>query len=306
MTTQQKGTLVSSFDIDTPEIYSFKETLIYLSRSPLECLHKVKNDKIYKLLELEGEKVLIEISEKMDGKLQVTFLNQVPSSFKQVQLFIEDWLDLSQDLTPFYEMAKTDALLSPLVSDFFGLRVIGVPDLFEAICWAVIGQQVNLTFAYTVKKRLVETYGDDLSWRGERYWVFPKPEEISKLTVEDLKQIQLTGRKAEYLIQIATLMKEGNLSKQALLETDFESAEKELVSIRGIGPWSAHYVLMRCLRDPSAFPIGDAGLQNALKQLLGLDTKPTYEEMTKLFSKWKGWEAYAVFYLWRSLSKNVS
>jgi DNA-3-methyladenine glycosylase II len=74
-----------------------------------------------------------------------------------------------------------------------------------------------------------------------------------------------------------------------------------LVNIRGIGPWTANYVLMRCLRFPSAFPIDDVGLQNAIKHPLGRDKKPTKDEIMKFAGNWTNWESYATFYLWRFL-----
>ena len=82
---------------------------------------------------------------------------------------------------------------------------------------------------------------------------------------------------------------------------DFKEAEKMLVKIRGIGPWTANYVLMRCLRFPNAFPIADVGLHNAIKHLTGTEEKPTIEEIWKLAAPWTGWESYATFYLWRFL-----
>ena len=87
-----------------------------------------------------------------------------------------------------------------------------------------------------------------------------------------------------------------------LLETnDVKEAEKILTKIRGIGPWTANYVLMRCLRFTSAFPIDDVGLHNAVKHVIGSEQKPTKEELLNLSAPWKGWEAYATFYLWRFL-----
>lgn len=97
-------------------------------------------------------------------------------------------------------------------------------------------------------------------------------------------------------------MADGRLVKELLLEmNDFAAMEKELLSIRGIGPWTANYVLMRCLRNAAAFPIADVGLHNALKHVLGLDEKPTLPHIRQLAEGWKGWEAYATFYLWRVL-----
>ena len=94
-------------------------------------------------------------------------------------------------------------------------------------------------------------------------------------------------------------MLEGKLSKAKLLaERSAKAAEKTLVAQRGIGPWSANYVMMRCLRYPEAYPVGDAGLQNAVKRLLMMDRKPTEAELYELAKPWAGWEAYATFYLW--------
>ena len=81
--------------------------------------------------------------------------------------------------------------------------------MFETICWAIIGQQINLKFAYTLKKRLVEGYGEKMEYDNEEYFLFPTPKVISKLEVEDLKPLQFTTRKAEYIIGIAKLFNEG-------------------------------------------------------------------------------------------------
>ncbi|WP_082050451.1 DNA-3-methyladenine glycosylase family protein [Risungbinella massiliensis] len=312
MTTPKKVMPVFSFDkhlgiitLIPPREFSFTETLTYLSRSPLECLHQIQNRRILKILEIEEKPTLIEISEKGDSSIQVRFVNFIPqstTSYEAVGDYVMEWFDLRKDLVPFYLMAKNDSLLNTLTRNYFGLRIIGVPDLFEALCWAVIGQQVNLTFAYTLKQRFVQSFGNLIIWNNQSYWLFPKPEQINASDVNKLKELQFTGRKAKYIVGIAQLMKSGKLSKDNLLKSgNIQDIEQRLLSIRGVGPWTAHYVLMRCLREPSAFPIGDAGLHNALKQLLHRPKKPSIQEIQQIFARWKNWEAYAVFYLWRSL-----
>lgn len=112
----------------------------------------------------------------------------------------------------------------------------------------------------------------------------------------------MTTRKCEYLIDVAQLITEGKLSKESLLQIqDVKQAEKQLTSIRGIEVWTAHYVLMRCLRFPSAFPIDDVGLHNAIKFITGAEKKPTKNEIKEFASNWTNWESYATFYLWRVL-----
>jgi DNA-3-methyladenine glycosylase II len=291
--------------LTAPKEFSFAENMKYLSRDPNECMFQIKNNRIYKAIPIEEETSLIEIRADDEDALTVRFLgNTAPHEWVRTEVarYVIEWFDLETDLRPFYEFAKNDPLLQQAVSRFYGLRIIGIPDLFEALCWAIIGQQINLPFVYTLKRRFVETFGRHVEWDGERYWIFPSPHDIAALKVSDLTVLQMTAKKSEYLIGVAQLVSEGKLTKERLLGAgDYKTAEKMLLSIRGIGPWTANYVMMRCLRVPSAFPIDDVGLHNALKYLLGSENKPSKEEILKLFSRWTNWEAYATFYLWRFL-----
>lgn len=286
-----------------PKEFNFAENLKYLSRAANECLFHIKDNRLYKAIPIGEETAIFEISAGTE-QLIIRFLGDSPceSVREAVAGYVREWFDLDKDLVPFYEAAQSDALLKRAVESFYGLRLMGIPDLFEALCWGIIGQQINLAFAYTLKRRLVESFGRRIDFEGETYWIFPTPEDIASLKVEDLTSLRMTVKKGEYLISVAQLMVEGKLTKQLLLDTaDFKSAEKMLVKIRGIGPWTANYVLMRCLRFPTAFPIDDVGLHNAIKHVLGLEKKPTKEEILKLSGNWSGWEAYATFYLWRFL-----
>jgi DNA-3-methyladenine glycosylase II len=288
-----------------PDEFSFEENLKYLSRSVNECLFKIKNKQIYKALSVEQETLIIEVSGEHEDYITVRFLGNPspPQSVRDaVALYVHDWFDLGRDLRPFYDLAKLDPLLDKAVKSFYGLRNMGIPNLFEALCWGILGQQINLTYAYTLKRRLVESFGRCVEYKGEAFWIFPTPESMANLSVSDLDGLRMTVKKCEFLIGIAQLMESGELTKEQLLNTgNAKAAEKMLVKIRGIGPWTANYVLMRCLRFPSAFPIDDVGLHNAIKLQLGMDKKPTKEELLKLSAKWTSWESYATFYLWRFL-----
>ncbi len=172
--------------------------------------------------------------------------------------------------------------------------------------WAIIGQQINLTFAYTLKKRFVEHFGEHVHFEGQSYWLFPTPEKIAAIQTDDLQRLQFTLRKSEYIIDIAKSIANGQLTKDLLRQKeDYEAMKKSLMDIRGIGAWTADYVLMKCLQQPTAFPIADVGLHNALKIQLALERKPTIEEMKNYAKHWQGWQAYATFYLWRSLYETI-
>jgi DNA-3-methyladenine glycosylase II len=289
-----------------PKEFNFQENINYLSRSNNECLFHIADNRIYKAIPIGEETPIIEVSSEDANHLIVRFLGEsVPTSKNlraDVAQYVREWFDLDRDLRPFYDMAKKDLLLGQAVESFYGLRIIGIPDLFEALCWGILGQQINLSFAYTLKRRFVEKYGRSVMHNGITYWVFPSPADVAVLPVEELESLRMTKKKSEYLIGAAKLMVDGKLSKEMVLEIgDYKSAEKMLVKIRGIGPWTANYVLMRCLRYPSAFPIDDVGLQNAIKHRLGREKKPAKDEILKLAVNWTNWESYATFYLWRFL-----
>lgn len=289
--------------VPAPADFNFEECLVFLNRSLQENLHRIKDGRIRKLINHQQELVLFEITHS-HRHLHIDFLNGTPSEEgkRAAADYVWEWFDLKTDLAPFYEMAAQDSILQPIVKDHYGLRILGMPDLFEALAWAIMGQQINLTFAYTLKKRLVENFGASLVYEGETYWTFPAFRAIAALEMNDLTQLQFSGRKAEYLIGVAGEMAKGKLLKENFMNrADTETIERELVAFRGIGPWSANYVMMKCLAITSAFPLADVGLHNALKKQLELGQKPSLAEIERYAENWKGWEAYATFYLWRSL-----
>jgi len=295
----------SSIVIPTPEEFRFTENWSFLSRSSNECMFHIQEGCVRKALTYEQETSVVEVSEGQDQGIVIHFLGEASPSERMrcyAEEYVRDWFDLDTNLAPFYQLAGTDALLHKVVPRFYGLRVVGIPDLFEAVCWGIIGQQINLTYAYTLKRRFVEAFGKPIAYGDEHYWLFPTPETIASLTVQDLSSMRMTTRKSEYLIHVAALIAEGNLTKHSLLQAgSCRQAEQQLTAIRGIGPWTANYVLMRCLRFKDAFPIDDVGLHNAIKLLLELDSKPPKADINRLAANWHEWEAYATFYLWRTI-----
>lgn len=276
--------------------FSFSECLWFLHRNFDDCLHKIGPDHVRKAILVNGTPVLFELREGLEIKL----LNGKKEHEKAVAAFVHEWLDLKRDLSPFYELLAGHEQLAYMLHEFSGLRLVGIPDLFEAICWCIIGQQINLTFAYKIKRRLVERYGQQLIHDGHTYYTFPTPE---VLVDADLDGMQLSGRKAEYLREVAKVFRDGKMSKELLLSlTDFTAQQQALTAIRGVGIWTANYTLMKTLRIPSAVPYGDAGLLNGLIKHNLMENKKDLAAQEVFFEYFKGWESYAVFYLWRSLA----
>lgn len=293
----------SFIEIYPPKEFNFDECLVFLSRSQEEVLHQIRDGLLFKLIKVNGDLILCRIG-FAQHVIHVDFPSQRFSitSHEEIVSYIWEWFDLDKDLSLFYEVVKQDKILQHIHKRYYGLRMMCIPDLFEALTWAIMGQQINLTFAYKLKQRFVEHFGECLTFEGNTFWLYPTYERIATIGVEELITLQFTVRKAEYVIGVAKAMKNGKLTKEMLLqELTYEEAKKSLLGLRGVGPWTADYALMKCLHQSSAFPIADVGLHNALKVQLGLKRKPTIEEIKEVAINWQGWQAYATFYLWRSL-----
>lgn len=288
--------------IPTPIDFSFQLCLEFLKRSPKEILHTIDGEIVTKALRAGNQAVVFSV-ESAPGGLLVKFSTGEPrDEVKQaVAGYVREWFDLETDLGPFYAMAEKDKLLKDITAKFHGYRIIGQPDLFESLVWAVLGQQINLSFAYSLKQRFVQTFGERLALHDREYFLFPSPETVAVIKAEELLALQFSTQKSKYTVNIAEAFCDGTLSKEKIRQLPLEEAKHQLMKIKGIGNWTANYALMKTFRYPEAFPLEDAGLHNAIKNLKKRDRKPTVDEVKKLFRKYKGWEAYATLYLWKTL-----
>lgn len=290
------------FSIPVPVEFSYDRCIEFLLRSPKEILHSVADGKVYKAILLKDFVALTEVGFS-NRQIMVTVLNAGPD-FKDhfiIEEYISQWFDLYTDLKPFYAMARNDKLLSQLVDQFYGYRIVGQPNLFESLAWAVIGQQINLSFAYTLKQRFVESFGCKQVAQDKTFYLFPTPEEVARLNDVDLLPLQFSKQKSKYVVEIAKAFVNQEVSKESIAKLSFEEAKQKLMSIKGVGNWTANYALMKTFRYPNAFPLEDAGVHNAIKNLKRMKTKPTLDQVSRVFKKYKGWEAYATLYLWKSL-----
>ena len=290
------------FSISTLPDFNFSECLRFLQRSDLECLFRVENEVVQFALDIKNEIFLIQVfweKDKLRGEILKGELTS--SSKKYISNYIIEWFDVNRDLTNFYKLCKKDKLLKTIGKKNQGLRLIGVPSFLEAISWAIIGQQINLTFAYSLKKRLVEDFGRKIHFEGKDFYLFPTAKVISKLTDDDLRPLQFSRSKIKYLTGVAKAIDEGVISKNILSQLSYDEAKVKLIEHKGVGNWTADYVLMKCLRYPDAFPISDVGIHNAIKKELGLEKKPSIENIEDMAKNWGGWKSYATFYLWHSL-----
>src|SRR5258705_8277160 len=185
---------------------------------------------------------------------------------------------LGLDVETFYPAAKEDPVLGPLVPRLWGLRPTLSPHPLEMLIGAVCAQQINLAFAFTVKARLVRRFGVPVNVAGETVYGFPEAAELARARVDELRGLQLTTRKSEYVVGLAHQVASGGLDLEALGQSSNEQVIEALTAVRGFGRWTAEWFLARHLGRGDVCPAGDLAVRRALQRLYnrrpGLDEAP--------------------------------
>lgn len=202
-------------------------------------------------------------------------------------------LDLDADPVAVDDALAADPLLEPLVRRTPGRRVPGAADGAELAVRAVLGQQISIAGARTLAGRLTTALGEplpDALADVQLTHAFPS---AAALAATDPAELPLTRARAHALRGLASAVADGSLALDP--GADRDATRERLLTLPGIGPWTAEYVAMRALGDPDAFPATDLGVKKAFERL-GPATDP---------QRWRPWRAYAVQHLWASLASPV-
>lgn len=192
-----------------------------------------------------------------------------------------------------------DPVMAERMARYHGLRILAIPDPFEALVWAILGQQINIAFAARLKRVLIEAYGERLELDGRDYWLFPPRERLADVTPEELRPFQVSRQKAIYIRELAR----SPLDLGALRRLPDDEVIARLVQLKGIGQWTAEYLLLRGFGRTDAIPAGDMGLRQIVGRLYDLDRNASEAEVRALARSWAPWRGYAGFYLWFALQQ---
>ena len=210
-------------------------------------------------------------------------------------------LDINSDLLPFYQMAIQDRTLAPLVEALKGLHVVHNASVFEGLVLAVLGQQISSHIARILRNLFIQTYGPSLKISGVTYHAFPKPETLAITTVDELRALGFSTRKAEYILGIATEVASGRLDLEGLCNKPDEEVIHVLTSIRGVGLWTAHWLLIRALGRNDGFPHSDLALCRTLGALLK-EAEPLKPEQALDYSRrWSPFRSLVTAYVFAAL-----
>jgi AraC family transcriptional regulator of adaptative response / DNA-3-methyladenine glycosylase II len=289
----------SVFLLQLPVGYRAQEILAYHARDPASPCERVQGSKISKALAIDGGPAVLEISLEP----QVAWC-RIHSGVKLEQRDIEAvhtaalrMLGLYADIAGFEARAARDPRIVTLLARRRGLRLPLTPTVFDGLCWAIIGQQVNIAFASALRREILALAGDDV--HGMR--THPSAARVAEIPIDALTKRRFSHSKAEYLIGAAQAVASGELPVEALADGSAVAAERKMTQLRGIGTWTARYTLMRGAGFADCAPVGDVALAAALQRLDAAEQRPGPKEVEALMLPFSPYRSIATFHLWTSL-----
>jgi 3-methyladenine DNA glycosylase/8-oxoguanine DNA glycosylase len=332
--------------------FHLDQTLAYLGRDPHNLAERVEGRRYTRYFPAEagrgavqvpgngagGKGAAVAVTLHLGARFCMIEARRPRSARRALELHerLVRFLGLAQPLAAFYRAAGGHAVMGPLVRRFAGVRIPQLPTLWEALCWAVIGQQINLAFAYRLRNRLIalahglppdgacdpaaERPGAKRPVNSSAPYPFPAPADVLRLSTQDLLGLQFSRQKARYLLGLAAACAGGDLAgvEHGVFEPtaplaagdpslrsgarDWSAIEGLLLAQTGLGPWSAAYAMMRGLGYLDGLPVGDSGLRTALQRAFGLKQPPTVAQQERLMEPFRPYRSLATYYLWKSLA----
>ena len=293
----------TAFTISTDPPFRFDLTVWVLRRRAKNSIDRF-NDQTYSRVVVLNDSP-VELTAKQDDalkpELEVTLRGRqkfLPGQENEIKQLVKKMFGLDINLRPFYSLVDHEPMLGSLAEQFRGVRPTRYPTVFEALVNAITCQQISLDAGIAVLNRLAEKYGLGFADNdGVVLHAFPRPEDLLEVSEEEFKRLGFSYQKARAIKGLAFGTANGDIELNQLDSATNEEAAEYLQAIRGIGRWSAEYVLLRGLGRLDIFPGDDIGGQNNVQKLLRLETRPSYEELGSLTAKWQPYAGLIYFHL---------
>ncbi len=293
--------LSDTLEVSPPFSLAFTAgTLTYFQgRVGADCF---ENGVYRRALEMNGRIVLLSVQDVGSVnaprlELTVSAENLVRSEALRAMDTCRHMLAIGVNLSPFYDQVADDPILRAAVKTLRGLHPPRLPTVFEGLVFAVCGQQVSSIVARQIRTLIVEKYGDSLNADGVVYHSFPSPRRLLDAGLEGLLAMKLSKRKADYILGIASKAVEGELEMETFAALPDEQIVVHLDTLRGVGSWSAEWVLLRAIGRQDVFPAGDLALRRILSERYYSGKEVSESEARRFATRWMPFRGLATAYL---------
>lgn len=291
-----------TFFLEPPAPFRLDLTVWTLRRRAENQIDRWDDETYRRVFVVEGESVEVAVTQTKSQdspRLRVAVSGaELSSKTKQhVTALLNDVLGLQVDLTGFYRFAFHQGKLGPLARRFLGMRPPRFPSVFEAFVNATACQQMSLTVGILLLNRLAEMCGPPFEENGLVNHAFPRPQDLAHCDPDSLRQLGFSRQKVRAMSEAAIAIDDGNLDLESLDEVTDDVALANLQRLRGVGRWTAEYVLLRGLGRWHIFPGDDVGARNGLTRWLGLSRDLDYDGVKSVLARWRAHAGLIYFHL---------
>jgi len=291
-----------SFALRPHPPFSLELTVWALRRRAANEVDRWDGRNYSRIFVFDGNAVKVSISQEggiEKPRLNIGVVNEacdLPTLKSRISSTLEKMFSLRSDFKHFYLLSDPDKRLRPLVERFIGVKPPRFPTVFEALVNAFSNQQVSLDLGIILLNRLSHSYGAAFREGDSIFHAFPGPEDLAGLLPEDLRALGFSRNKRRAIIELSEKVIKRNLAIESFEEMTDTEIVQYLSNIRGVGRWSAEYVLLRGLGRINMFPGDDVGAQRNLQNFMGLEERPDYGEIKKITSRWQPFAGFVYFH----------
>lgn len=287
---REKG---DSFEVSLPAGYPLGYLRRALSRDVHSATERLENDVYTSGVLLDRKPAMLAL--RLAPDRVIATVSPRATSLPAAHAMVAGILGLDQDAAAFARLARRLGL-ARLVAKRPELRISQTHSVFEGLLWSIVGQQINFPFACLLKRRLVEKAGTPLA---NGLHAPPSAVAVANLDAGALLPLQFSRQKANYVVAAARLVADDKLDLDALRAMSATRAERTLLEVHGLGPWSVNYLMMRSLGFADCVPLGDTGVTSALQFLLGLEERPDIDATRRLMAMFSPYRSLATAHLWQ-------
>jgi DNA-3-methyladenine glycosylase II len=240
-----------------------------------------------------------QVAPPLTPKLKVTVEGKSLSADTKelVSSILQRLLGLDKDLTKFYAFAARETRLDALAMRFYGMKPPRFASVFEGIINAIACQQLTLTVGIELLNRLAKACGAESRGQDAIANAFPRAEDLIKVSPMKLRALGFSRQKGRAMLELARGVAEGSLDLESMELLSDEAALACLQNLRGVGRWTAEYVLLRGLGRVHVFPGDDVGARNNLQAWLGLAKSLDYDGVIRTLRRWRRYGGLLYFHL---------
>jgi DNA-3-methyladenine glycosylase II len=271
-----------------------------LRRRPDNIIDRWDGSMYRRVLVIDDQPVAVEVTQSggIDTpRLHVSAVTHgaVPELEAEVTAALERLIGFRVDLRGWYRLAADDSRLGVLAARFRGTKPPRLPTLFETLVNAIACQQITLTLGIRLLNRLTERYG--MTHDAYESFAFPRPVDLVAADSDDLRALGFSGNKARAIIELAQIMVDQRIDLEAIRAMDDDAAIAYLRQLRGVGRWTAEYVLLRYLGRLHVFPGDDVGARNNLRIALAMPALSDYQSVRGALAPWHACAGLVYFHL---------